>query len=560
MLPSGVTFKVGNQDYSSKEDLKLRVSDTTPGGFSSCTFELCDGTYPQWGAKVSIYDSNYRKSVFVGRVTSVTTKGSMGCSVTAKRQTTNQRFIEPNDFPANSGVTWAAGRKIYDAIIFGLTITPDVFDGGIVDPGIQFIQTSKDFMGQTAEDLWNELASLTTQLSTPLLWWIWGEGETAVLTVSFLDTGVRYRILGDFDLDQLEQIYDLEAVTNRSTVEWGKDQVITTPNVGGGESLSYEATPIIRDKYTNASNQIGTHQEALSLATNYIGRFGEFRSTRDIITLECDKNSVRALPPVSGTIPVDGYPLHLIRSGNYIDVGTLPQSMSPYTKQYKLIVSKDYDFDSGKLTLTCGEIVTFDSQVTLIQDFNVNRLFNAGIQSVVNEPYANADAIPVYGPQYDGIAPPSFGPGIPTMVVDKDNPTLVPNGAVVHPNLVADEGLEANIVVGDIGTTGLKPGVRIIPGEFNNYEIVLGNDSGLLVGSDLLTITFLKLADDGVTLVPLIPHPITTTSARKDETISPSFRLGRKEWIFPRVDVAATVSTWASISFHGKRQYPGLRV
>lgn len=553
-LPSGVHLLVGSQDLTDAygTDVKgLSVTDVTPGGFESATYEVRNALYvPKIDAPVAVYDENYRKHAFLGVVSGMREKADC-MTIECGRTTRDDKFV-PSPPPLKITQTYPPATRISAIIRDAFQLMPDVYDDSrIIDPDIQLVQETQNFAGNTGEDLLNFITSVTTQLSTPVLWWVWDAahgGHLSVLVVQFQDTGARYRVT--ITKNEIERVYSRNSYINSATVQWGNDQYATSPNEAGGESLDHTILRQRRMKYVNASRNIGTRGEALALAQNYLARFSQYRSTSGTITLTCNTHAVRAMYPVVDAAD-DNYPLHLVRSGNAIDVhGAGPA-------QGHFIVKKTYAFDPGHLSLEYGEVINLESTVDLMHSYAIHRLYNAIFLPGASYPLADADVAPVYGPQFDGSSPPSFSAGLPIFVLDDTG--ALKYKAVIHPDLQADEGIEANITVGDIQTVGLKPGVRIIPGEFNNLEVVLGNDDGLLVGADNVKLTFLKLADDGVNLVPLFAA-VTVPGPRLEVPIRPVFTMGRKEWIFPRIETAAATATWASISFHGKKLHPGLRV
>jgi hypothetical protein len=556
MLPSGVSLKVGNKDLSYIDNLNLEVSDVTPGGFDSCTFQTDDKRlipYLKLGNVVQVYDANYQKWPFIGKVREVSLTGYC-CNVSCSRSTRDQRFrtlLDPLGRPARP--IYTAGTLIEDVLRSAMGLVSSVGSGSIssLSTGIQLVEDTQDFSGQTFEDVAAAMTALTNQFGTPLSWWVHGENSQEVIDVRYIDPVVpRYRV--SLPVDQVQQRYSIETIANRSTIEWGKDQSISVP-----DAIKYDVIPIIRDKYVNSSRTVGTQQVARSLAEGHLQRFSELRDVGGTITIK-QKDRVRAIPPASMNVN-DDYPHWLVESGWAIDIGFVAD-LAPFNKQYKFIVSKRYNFTSCELVLGVGEPVGFDTKIDEIVSFEVDRLYKGSAFGTTSWPLADGDMVQTYGPEYDGNAPPSFSAGIPIFVKAKDD-ALAPNGAVIHPNVIADEGLEANFVVGDLQQNGYKGAVKVIPGEFDFIEILLGNDNGLV--DDTCTIVLHKLLK-GSSAQPQGFVDIRCSGKRTQRQLTSHVILGKGDWILPQVTVHSSQTTagavWASISLHAKKAYPGLKL
>lgn len=562
-LPSGVHLLVGNQDLTDIYGTHVKaldVADVTPGGFDSASYQVFSDKYiPDIDAPVAVYDSNYRRHSFLGFVSERREKGNC-VTVQCTRTTRDDQFVPASGASSGSPAEPITAKKYPPATRIGVMIRdafqlmPDVYDDSrIVDPDIQIIQETQNFAGHTAEDLLNYVTALTTQLSTPLLWWVWdaasGAGHLSCLVVQFQDTGARYRVT--ISSDEIERVYSRSSFINAATVQWGNEQYASAPNQEAGEPIDHTVLRNTRRKYVNASRNIGTRTDALALAQNYLARFSQYRSTSGTITLKCNKHRVRVMPPVVD-VADDNYPLHLVRSGNVIDV----QGAGIPTQHF--VVKRRYEFDSGTLSLDYGEIVNLESTVDLIQSYAVNRLYNAVFLPPATYPLADTDVAPVYGPQFTGEAPPNFNAGLPMFVIRSDG-TLKYDG-VVHPDIIADEGLEVNSTF-DPSSVGFKPGPWSIPAMYNEIKLeLIKSDApkGVIADSMVFRIWHKERGEEPV----LVPggHVIVTNVTEKVQTL-PDFPVSTRRGMFMfEVLTAGTAAEAIAVSIHGKKLYPDLRM
>lgn len=565
-LPSRVQLVVGTTDFSQDEDLELVSSDSTPGGYDSLSFQLCDwkNRLPALATRVWLYDKVLSKTIWLGRVEEVSpiTSGSpvrIGCRGYGFVGTTDRRLIGTKSTGSVHGslgvpgpVVYTAGMTIEQVIANALSFCNDISDAGIVGGLLQLHEDSSNYALHTPLDVLNFATALTSGFSTPLLWWVRETVTSPViagLVTAFMDTSARYEIaLEHNDKEYIESQYNLQGIINKTLVGWGHDQYEIQPPAN--TPVDYSQISIQRDKAVNASNSIRGVADAQSLANNYLGRFNVFRALNDTITI-CHSQAV-AKPPLF-SVPTS-VPAYMIRSGHGIYVSNMPDGLGRYNIGLKYIVRSETNWSSGVTTLQGGELVNLDATIELIQSYQVNRLYNGTILSAASYPLVDQDTAPVYGPDFSGVTPSNFSSGIPVFVLDKNG---LPYQAVVHPDLIADEGIEANFVVGDIGTIGFKGAIRVIPGKFDECEVLLGNAAGLITGADNVKLRFHKLPHDSSVMQFLfevtVPGPRVT-----GHQIAPPAVLGKKEWIVPEVTVAATRATWAAMSLHAKKQFPGL--
>lgn len=569
MLPTGITLKIGNQFFNDPKGLTTRTE--TNGGFGQCTFNLDNliNLGIKWGDKVVLFDSNINAYPFIGRVQTLNfNKCSVVCTRSTDDQvvrysTTAQDSIHPSGIMA--GKIYPPGTPYVNVLREALQLTPSVFDGGITDPILQLVGPSTNIGGQTAEQIWNYICSLTYSFISPLQWHIRGQNGLEVVVISFADLGARYFVT--LPEQQIEETYDLGAIVNRSTVQWGNDDISTVPNIG--DPVSYSVIPIIRDKYTNGSVNVADINTAVGLAGNLLTRFGQFESVNDTLTVKCVENPVRIVPPLVSS-PNDNWPLHLVEAGHTINLRNRANPY-PYNLALKFIVATEYNWETGVLTCRCGRLIDLQGTVTNIVDYNVNRLYHGPASGAFprwkNSPLVDADIIPFKGPDLSqqpvvdnnqpGDKP--MAAGIPMFTNDGTPPNKnnLKYGEVIDPGLIADKGLEINYSFG-IDEAGWKGGPWSIPGTLQSVKYSMWRgDTGLVVDRCTVSIYTRKFGDtsNGTLLITL------TIIGSEDELIlaEPRALPGPDYQVVFKVETAATVAEIINLSLHGKKLYPGLK-
>lgn len=556
-LPANVTMSVSSLLVSNGDIEGLRHGTETPGGFASCSFGICGAGRKgiDWGDVVVIHDNQYDKYPFIGRVSNLHKTG-LTYEITATRSSKDRTYTI-NTVPADAnhpgGFTsqriYQAGTLLATILSDALTITPDIFDGGIVNPGLQLVSDSNDLGGYTAEQIWDYVSSIIGSLATPLLWHIRGINGVQAVVIDFQDIAPRY--FTHLAEDQIEENYDMTAIVTEVGIAFGNGQIATESIPAGG------VIPIIRTKYISAQNTVTRHAEADAIAGALLTRLGQRRSVNDVLTVDCNKDQVRAVSPVtSPLVAVDGWPLYLIESGRGIELLDRDITETSFNLTTKYITGTDYDWDSGKLTLRCGEIRSIQSDTLKIVDYNVNRLFTGPYNGPPggNHPLADADLLPKVGPEIDAQVPPSTSYGVPAFKAALgDNDPDLPHKKAIDPDIIADEGLEANFNF-DPATIGFQGGIRVVPGTFNEYEIILGNAAGKV--ADTCTVQVYKDAEPAPTFLFLIE---ITGQKSRTAAISPAIVLGRKDFMLLKVLTPTSTATWAAVSLHAKKNYPGLK-
>lgn len=558
-LPAGVRLLVGNQDLTEQPDLKLSITDTTPGGFDTASFEVPVNRLPKIDALVSVLDETYNVAAWLGVVDVVNIRGGCGI-ITCTRPTRDKKLL--GTVEGYPHTVFTAGERVQSIITEVMARTcPDVYDSGfIIDYNLQLADDSQDFAGSTFEDIANAMTALTTQFSGPMLWWVWDNfSYQMALYVNTLDQAPRYRT--KIPQDQVEQTYDRASIINNASIRWGNGLYYTFPPAG--QALDHTVLRQQRDKFVNADSNIQVLQDALALANNYYNRFSPLRSTSGSAVLKNGKDTVRSLLT---TPPNDAWPLWLVRSGYAIDVN-MDGVPAPYNLPLKQIVRKTYDFEAGEdnqgqLTLQFGELVNLDSQILLTPSFFRSRLYLGAFQAAFSAPLSDRDVPPQYGPSADGIAPSITGPGTATFIGptrDASSDEQLKYDKLIHPDLVPDQGLEVNFSF-DVTTSGFKGGTWSIPGEFDTIKVTLFKSTGL--ATDTVSFKIYTRVYGQPTLVPATPVPITLSGVYElRQTLgTPVLVKEKNAMIVIEVLTAGATAEVASISLHASKYHPKIGV
>lgn len=570
-LPSGVTFTVASQQWPDVENLVTTTE--TPGGYKEARFSLSSkGSKIRWDDKLTIYDSANERWPFIGRISQVHKTGL--CFDFVATRSTRLRPMESTTGPGNpshpsgvyAGRIYRAGTQMVQALQDALQLCDVVFDGGInVLSGLQFVADTSNIGGYTAEQIWDYVSSLIGTEGTPLLWHVRGRNNEQVVVIDFQDLTARYRT--HLNEDDIDELYDAEQVITRAAVEWGNDQVYAETLPG----VSSAGRQLVHSKYINGTRDLTRIADAQGLAGSYLSRSGRFMATSTILTMECGKDIVRVVPPVASS---DDWPLWLLESGHGIVLENRPLSLAPYNESLKQIIGTEYVWKTGKLTAQCGIAGGgLDSRIQRTVDYNVNRMFFGPYNGPPggNHPLSDADLIPLVGPEVragEPGEPPVTSYSITAFRAGQDalgglpsNPSAptVPYGKQVDPDLIADEGLEANINF-DPTTLGFQAAVRTTPGTYGEYRLVLGDSAGLVADT---------VAAEIHRVVPISENPLggtqflfsITSGGLKDRTalIAPVAILKRGDYAMIKVTTAASTATWAALSMHAKKNFPALK-
>lgn len=554
-LPPGVTFQYDKKLVKPGEIENLVTTTETPGGYRECTFNACSGVRPVRTEIIRIHDSNYNKYPFIGRISSVHKQG-LTYNVTATRSTRDKTYTVntvPADATHPSGFAseriYRAGTLLQTALTDALSITPDVSSGHIVTLADQFTADSNDLGGQTAEQVWDYISSILASLDTPLLWHVRGLNGIQVVDIDYQDLAPRYFV--HLLEDQIEETYDDTAICNQCAVAFGHGQIAIWPPI-----IDYSVIKTTHTKYINASNTITRYPDALALAQTIVARMGKDRTVSDVLTIQCEANKVRVVPPVYN-VAVDDWPLWLMESGHGIELLNRPIG----NIQEKYITGTEFNWDDGKLTARCGEVRSQESQVTQIVDYNVNRLFNGPYNGPagLNQPLADADLLPKVGSEVDSASPPNTSYGVPGFKAAADGDTQNKYGKAIDPDIIADEGIEINYTFETV-TTGWKGGTWSIPGELRQVKFSLWKGTATN-GLQIDTVTF-DIYTRKATENPVFLQKIEIVGVAEGiVTISPYKSLpGRNVQLVFNVTVPSTDAEIINVTLHGKKQFPSLKL
>lgn len=561
-LPNGVSLTVENTDYSTDVN-ELVHSTETPGGLRECRFSLDSklGRRIGWDDRLVIYDSAHAAWPFVGRISNIRKTGL--CFEFTAIRSTRLRKMKSTTGPGNpshpSGVY--AGR-IYKAGTLMETTLRDalqlceaaVFDGGISSlSGLQYIADTNNMAGYTAEQMWDYVAALLTGFSTPLEWHVRGSGGLQIVKIDFQDPAARYLV--QLPEEQIEEEYDSEQAITTAAVEYGNDQVYEqsiTPLAAGRR--------LFRDKYVNGSRDLTRLQAAQGLAGAYIARFGQpgFRSTGGQLTLKCDENIVQAKPPVASS---NNWPLWLIESGHGCQLLGRSPLLAPYNENLKYIIGTEYVWDTGVLTARTGIAGGgLDSRIQQTVDYNVNRLFFGPYNGPpgASQPLADADLLPQIGSEMSPTLSTSYGiPGFKDSISPGD--PNVPYDKQLDPDIVPDEGLEANVNF-DPAAEGFQAAIRTTPGTYVEYRLLLGNETGLV--ADTVVAEFYRVIPPSENLGGGQQFLFKIQSdGTKDRTLplTTPVILKRGDYAMIKVTTTGASATWAAVSLHAKKNFPRLK-
>jgi len=561
-LPAGIKLRAyvagkGIVDYSDYDGIDLTISSSSPGGYDQASFTICNpnNDIPTLFSKVWVQDDNNSQIVWLGRVLDVDASYPSGPVVI--NCVGYQDALEDQGFSFNN--VYIYGLPIETVITHAFTqLCPELTGGSSINAGGTAIaEDTRDYLLATCKDVIEDMAALLSGLSTPLMYHVWGDDFIPLSTapklfVNFQDPVARYRILLDSNGKSvtMHSRYSSHAIINQVLVQWGNQQVV----MSGSNPVNYTVIPIIREKRLNIENDAHVSNVASILGDQFIARFGSLRSVSDIVTV-CAGSPLTAIPPVSILID-DTYPLWLVRAGYGIGIQNIDGSkFRPYTDNVKFIIGTRYSFITGTLEIACGEVTGLGTTIRNIQAAIGSRAYQSSRFSAQSYAMADNDLLPTFGPAFHGASgiDNNLTGGIPVFVKDKNGLEF---NAVVHPGLIVDEGLEANMVIGDL-SSGPKGGIKTIPGLYSSWDAFFDNDNT----TDSITVKVFKKAATPVTslLQPIVEVKIASNT-RGSGTFAPVV-MGRGDRFFFEVIDEPTSATICSISIRApKVLHPGLKL
>lgn len=551
-----------------QQDLNLRMTRSAHGD-NEVSFQLCNpiaGVTPKLGINLSLRDSSlgYFWSGFIEGPT-LDLNGPTQVSALGWRHT-----IPDNGFDVSK--IWAQGTPISTMIQEAMTKMSHVGTGIPLPGGLAFQLSadSQDFINQTAEDVFEFATNKFKYLTTPLLWEVKQNAQhpqfdDPSLHFRFVDTAPRYFVRLT-DKDEFRPKYARSVVYNQATVGWSPKLAETTIAQPG--SVLYSVIPQIRTKRVNASNELATQQEAMTLGQQLVQRNNTLRPINTILRIHCD-TPIRGVYPVVPTMN-NNTPHYFIYPNYVIRVLNDLSNWGPYGITDYWISDIAYNFEDGSLDLSLGDPIAYDD-FELQQSYQTNRISSAVDSGIVNEPLRDADVVPVYGPDKTGETPITISEanyvgyidqaGTFISTVDITKPA-VPYGAVVHPKLIPDYGVQANFGR-EADSVGTKGYIRVIPCKVWDWSLDFTPPAGSdTVPTDSITVQLYSTYPFTVGANILATCTIaagTSASGAIAASALQVFNQGGK--IGVRVSAAAsTAGSGFQIGIGGKKIFPDLGV
>ena len=512
-LPPNISLKcyqpngIIRYDYTREPELKLVTTDEINCGYADADFDLCDYYFklPLFGDKIVVKDELRNEVCWVGEISDVTkdvgVKAHIKCLGYGKTCALDLPYAHGNvtipenpanvSAPAGSKQVYAAGTSYATIIGDTFTRTQNIVVGSIVDlTGITIPEDSRDYIGLSPAQIWNELSVLTGILATPLMWFVRGDltgGDLPSFYMRYMGGVARLFVTWDNKLVKvLNDSYERDSYINGCTVAYGSGLQWNHPDDASiVRDHSVLPTNHDRDKFVNANNNIKSTQQAQQLAQAYVARFGgPLASTR--ATVEICGGTIKAIPNV---VPVTdlNYPFWLLVSGLFIDVANMPAGDAPYDNSLKFITRVSIDYSAGKATCETGVLQGPSQSISIMETYLTSRPYQATNSGQPSEPYVDQDTTPAVGTPSTGLAISGtplvndISQIIPKAVnndtlggtgggslTDPDKPHL-PYDAALDPRIIADYGIMGNYE--SDGALGIKGLIQVIPGRILAWKL-----------------------------------------------------------------------------------------
>lgn len=543
-----------------------------PHGDDLVDFQLCDwsGQLPHMGDLLTVFDTTYGYS-WSGYIAGPTIPGFFGGAAPCDAR--GWRHSIPDDGWETTRI-WAEGTPLSTVVMEALTKCSHI-NAGISLPGglsFQLSADSPDYILRAPDDVFDFVSDKFKFLTTPLLWEVKQNyqhpmNNDPTFIMRFADLAPRYFVTLT-ENDEFKPKYDRDVVYNKALVGWSPklaEDEIATP-----ASELYKVIPHIRAKRLQGSNEFISPIEAARMAQYLIQRNNTLRPINTQLKIHCD-TPIRAIYPV---VPASdsNVPHHFVQSNYVIRIENDMTAWAPYNVRDYWITDTQWDMESGDLTLTIGDPIAYDDW-EVQQSYATNRINSSISSSAVNAPLGDADVIPVIGPDKAGDSPPTIGQVIPMAyldqdgnfisVVDPDKPAL-PYGAVIHPKVLPDYGVQANFgrEADSIGTKGF---IQVVPCKVLAWNICFTPPAGSdTVPTDSMTVQLYPTYPFTVG-VNVLATCVLSAEQCESGTIAPvpaSLALFQQRGkIGVRVSSAAsTVGCGFQVAITGKRVYPDLGV
>lgn len=561
---------IGTTNFKNEPDLNMSHT-LGPHGDETLSFQLCNwaGRLPTPRQRVFLRDSVYGVywSGYVGPVkpggffegaTQITCRG--------------MRHTIP-DYKWEVTKTWAEGTPMTNLVQEALGKCSHIGAGVSLPGGLatQLTENSPEFMLQNPENVFDFVKQKFDYLSTPLLWEIKQNADHPFSNdpsfhMRFVDLAPRYFVRLTKN-DEFSPEYDPDVVWNRAVVGYSQHlagEYLVQP----GPQL-YSAIPDIRTKSVNSSNEVSTQQQAEALGGYITTRNNKLRPVNTTLKIHCD-TPISAVYPVVPTSTSD-VPHHFVRNHYVIRVLNNFGAWGPYNETDFWISDVNYNYEDDSLSLSLGDPIIYES-FDLQQSYQVRRSDVGAQASTVSEPLRDADALPVYGPDKAGDTPPTIGQGVPVYYLDQagdmvalddvTKPSL-PNGAAVHPNTIADYGVQVNFGR-EASSIGIKGYIRVIPCKLLDWEVFHTPAPGsVTIPTDGMVLwlhnTYPFTAGNAATRIAIVTITATNTGATGAFSPIPTFAQGGKVGV-EVVTAAATANSGFQIGLGGKKLYPDLGI
>lgn len=514
----------------------------------------------------------------------------------------NQHMTEDNGW--NEAKIFPAGTPFSTLVSAAISkCGSHVFTGDLPVGALsqQLAVDSDNFGLQTPRDVFEFIGRVSTYLATPLQWRVASRGHdsatAAKIEMEHADYSPRYRVRLTRK-DDFKPIYDSDIIAQVAMITWGNDQYATasTTNVVTNTPLppsldlptatiplpiDYSNIPDMRVKRVRGDNNVKTWDEARALAQFLVERNRKLRPIGFTATIDCDTH-IAATPPVVSTL-IDDLPHFLVEPWHGIRILNDLRKWGPYGNIDTFYIMGVNWTDDGKLQLTLGDPIQVDA-FRLLSRYDGNKLGTTIGSGVINQPEKDINSYKTYGPFFDAQGEylnNGIDAGIPIFASDTNPATRLPKhndpneqfqlpfGAGIHPDEIADYGVQANFGR-EADSIGIKGFVGLIPMKALKWRISFlpppGSD---VIPTDTITLQFFdKYPFVPVTVPGGTDVPFATKSVSPAAKVANGSFTGAEQKTFAqagaigiRVSVAATTPGCGFIVYVGGRKlYPDLGV
>lgn len=335
----------------------MRFSHGVPGGNLTASWtvscdHIADVGFPKPRARVLIMD--LERGTFLwrgvlqkpiptwerGKLTEVEFN-AVGCAEGSLRQ-----FADPTVFGVAGVTSTVTGRHIVvdfaDIMQYGLTICPliDGTQANIASGGV-LTEDTRDYKGQSASQLWEDICNLTRGYATPFIWLVQPD-DTGHAALEFYAEAPnpRYFEHGNAKTNKLE--VDWAEIANLVYVAF-QAEIFQFPAIG--DPLDETNTPDIQTHFVDVSTDVQERNTAQGFVESLYTKFNQRTVTGGSITLDRDiRTNINGTPEI--------IPVYEIRAGVAIEVEV---TKIPYLGNVVLdlpISAAEYNEDACEMTLS----------------------------------------------------------------------------------------------------------------------------------------------------------------------------------------------------------------